>query len=117
MRVRAGRLRPPLELPGGCALGFARPRRGHAGSLCGWKSPELTAALDGLAVGLPESLPIAKRDMDRVFEYQKLAGPKFNDMVAIKDQIKPHATVDRMVAASIAKKSRSRPGKRSRANA
>ncbi len=51
---------------------------------------------------MPEILPIAKRDMDRVFEFQKLAGPKFNDMVAIKDQIKARATVDRMVAASVA---------------
>src|SRR5882757_8278798 len=26
----------------------------------------------------PETLPVAKRDMERVFEFQKLAGPKFN---------------------------------------
>jgi len=52
--------------------------------------------------GTPEVIPVAKRDMERVFEFQKLAGPKFNDMVAIKDQIKSHATVDRMVAASVA---------------
>jgi len=50
----------------------------------------------------PEVIPVAKRDMERVFEFQKLAGPKFNDMVAIKDQVKSHATVDRMVGASVA---------------
>lgn len=52
--------------------------------------------------GTPEVIPVAKRDMERVFQYQKLAGPKFNDMVAIKDQVKSHATVDRMVSASVA---------------
>jgi hypothetical protein len=42
---------------------------------------------------------ISKADIEKVFKYQKLLGPKYNDVVSIKDVILPHQTVDRMAGA------------------
>jgi len=47
----------------------------------------------------PEGRPISKSDLDNVFKYEKLLGPAFNDALIIRDQIAPHATIDRMTAA------------------
>jgi len=35
----------------------------------------------------------------RVFKYNPILGPKFNDVLAIKDRIEPHQRLDRMVGA------------------
>ena len=53
--------------------------------------PDSGETLDGMAV--------SKSDMDSVFQYAKLLGPKFNDVLGIKDRIAPHQRVDRMVGA------------------
>jgi hypothetical protein len=42
---------------------------------------------------------ISKPDVENVFKYEKLIGPKFNDVLSIRDKIAPHQTVDRMVGA------------------
>jgi hypothetical protein len=42
---------------------------------------------------------LTRKETDQVFEYQKLAGPKFNEPLIIQDRIQPGQTVDRMVAA------------------
>ena len=56
----------------------------------------VTMWLDPLS-GVPlEGTPISKHDMDNVFTYQKLLGPKYNDVLSIKDRIGPRQTVDRM---------------------
>ena len=44
---------------------------------------------------------VSKVDMDRYFQYNKLIGPKYNDMLSIPDKIMPHQTIDRMVAARV----------------
>ncbi len=41
----------------------------------------------------------SKFDTENVFKYEKLLGPKYNDVLSIKDQIAPHQTVDRMAGA------------------
>ncbi len=46
-----------------------------------------------------EGAIISKADVDNVFKYQKLLGPKYNDVVSIKDTIKAHQTADRMAGA------------------
>lgn len=42
---------------------------------------------------------ISKPDVENVFKYEKLLGPKFNDVLSIRDRIAPHQSVDRMVGA------------------
>ena len=49
--------------------------------------------------GEPTGQIISKADMDTVFQYMKLLGPKFNPLLGIGDKIGPRQTVDRMVAA------------------
>jgi hypothetical protein len=49
--------------------------------------------------GDPAGQMVSKSDMDTVFQYMKLLGPKFNDVLGIGDKIGAHQTVDRMVAA------------------
>ncbi len=46
-----------------------------------------------------EGAIISKADVDNVFKYEKLLGPKYNDVVSIKDLIPAHKTVDRMAGA------------------
>jgi hypothetical protein len=42
---------------------------------------------------------ISKADVETVFKYEKLLGPKYNDVLSIKDRVNPHQTIDRMVGA------------------
>lgn len=44
-------------------------------------------------------MSISKPDVENVFQYEKLLGPKYNDVLSIKDKIGPHQTVDRMAGA------------------
>jgi hypothetical protein len=46
-----------------------------------------------------EGTPIAKPDVENVFKYEKLLGPKYNDVLSIRDKIGPHQTADRMSGA------------------
>jgi hypothetical protein len=46
-----------------------------------------------------DGTPISKPDVENVFKYEKLLGPKFNDVLSIEDKIPPHQSVDRMVGA------------------
>ena len=42
---------------------------------------------------------ISKNDIENVFRYQKLLGPKYNDTLSLQDRIAPHATADLMTGA------------------
>jgi hypothetical protein len=42
---------------------------------------------------------ISKPDIENVFKYEKLLGPKYNDVLSIRDKIDPHQKIDRMVGA------------------
>jgi hypothetical protein len=46
-----------------------------------------------------DGTPISKPDVENVFKYEPLLGPKFNDLLSIRDKIAPHQSMDRMVAA------------------
>jgi hypothetical protein len=39
---------------------------------------------------------ISKADVDNVFKYEKILGPKYNDVLSIRDKIGAHETLDRM---------------------
>jgi hypothetical protein len=45
---------------------------------------------------------IAQTDMDRVFDYYKTLGPKYNPVLVQRDRVKGGETLDRMLAASVA---------------
>jgi hypothetical protein len=55
--------------------------------------------LDPASGDAAEGTPISKFDVENVFKYEKLLGPKYNDVLSIRDKIAPHQTVDRMVGA------------------
>jgi len=42
---------------------------------------------------------ISKPDVENVFKYEKLLGPKFNEVLSIRDRIAPHQSMDRMAGA------------------
>jgi len=46
-----------------------------------------------------DGTPISKYDVENVFKYEKLLGPKFNDVLSIRDRVGPHESVDRMAGA------------------
>jgi hypothetical protein len=46
-----------------------------------------------------EGRPISKPDVENIFRYEKLLGPKYNDVYSLQDRIAPHQTLDRMAAA------------------
>ncbi len=45
---------------------------------------------------------VAQSDMDRVFDYYRILGPKYNPVLIQRDRIKGGETMDRMIAASVA---------------
>jgi hypothetical protein len=53
--------------------------------------PSTGAPLDGMMVSKP--------DVENVFKYNPILGPKFNDVLGMKDRIEPHQRLDRMVGA------------------
>ena len=44
---------------------------------------------------------ISRDDTDKLFEYYKILGPKYNQTLIQRDQIPPHRTEDRMLAVRI----------------
>jgi len=48
---------------------------------------------------MADGLVVSKGDLKQLFQYNRFLGDQYNDSLTIKDQVSPHATVDRMVAA------------------
>ena len=46
-----------------------------------------------------EGQALSKSDVEIAFKYGKLLGPKYNDVLSIRDKVAPHQTVDRMAGA------------------
>jgi hypothetical protein len=46
-----------------------------------------------------DGMTVSKPDVENVFKYNPILGPKFNDVLGIKDRIEPHQRLDRMVGA------------------
>jgi hypothetical protein len=41
----------------------------------------------------------SKPDIQDIFQYAKIIGPKYNDVLSLQDRVAPHQTVDRMTGA------------------
>jgi methyl coenzyme M reductase gamma subunit len=48
-----------------------------------------------------EGMTVARDDMNRIFEGYKLLGPKYNEVLVIRDRVGKDQTLDRMVAAAL----------------
>jgi hypothetical protein len=48
---------------------------------------------------MADGLVVSKGDLKQLFQFNRFLGDQYNDSLTIKDQIAPHATVDRMLAA------------------
>lgn len=46
-----------------------------------------------------EGTTVTKPEVDSIFQYQKLLGPKYNGVLSLQDRVDPHATLDRMMGA------------------
>ena len=46
-----------------------------------------------------DGMMVSKPDVENVFKYNPILGPKFNDVLSIKDRIEPRQRLDRMVGA------------------
>ena len=46
-----------------------------------------------------DGMTVSKTDIENVFKYNPILGPKFNDVLGINDRIQPHQRLDRMVGA------------------
>lgn len=59
----------------------------------------VTMQLTPLSGQETDGIPISKPDVENVFKYEKLLGPKFNDVLSIRDRVDPHQQIDRMAGA------------------
>lgn len=66
-----------------------------------WVVKTVTVGVQDAAGVWHDGEPIARRDLDRLFAAQRLAGPKFNELLIIKDQIPARQVLDRMAAARV----------------
>jgi hypothetical protein len=48
---------------------------------------------------MADGLVVSKGDLKQLFQFNRFLGDQYNDSLTIKDQVAPHATVDRMLAA------------------
>ena len=46
-----------------------------------------------------DGMMVSKPDVENVFKYNPILGPKFNDVLGMRDRIAPHQRLDRMVGA------------------
>ncbi len=59
----------------------------------------VTIQLDPGSGEMLDGQMVSKPDVENLFKYEKLLGPKFNDVLTIRDKIAPHQTLDRMAGA------------------
>lgn len=62
------------------------------------ESQLLVTGADGKQV---EGIPIARQDINRVLDYYKQLGPKYNETLIIKDKVPTGQQLDRMVAFAV----------------
>ena len=58
-----------------------------------------TLTLEPMSGTALEGMTVSKPDVENVFKYNPILGPKFNDVLGIRDKIAPHQRLDRMVGA------------------
>ena len=59
----------------------------------------VTLHLEPAAGDAADGTTISKSDIENIFRYQKLLGPKYNDTLSLQDRIAPHKTADLMAGA------------------
>jgi hypothetical protein len=60
---------------------------------------EVTVTLEQPNRTSSDGTVVSEVDARRLFQYYPVLGQKFNDSLIIRDRIKPHETLDRMIAA------------------
>lgn len=60
---------------------------------------DATLTLEPASGQILDGMSVSKPDVENVFKYNPILGPKFNDVLGIKDRIEPHQRLDRMVGA------------------
>src|ERR1700686_4988781 len=60
---------------------------------------QVEATLEKKDGSMVDGLVVSKGDLKQLFRFNRFLGDQYNDSLTIKDQIAPHTTVDRMVAA------------------
>jgi hypothetical protein len=58
-----------------------------------------TLTLEPASGPMLDGMTVSKTDIENVFKYNPILGPKFNDVLGINDRIEPHQRLDRMVGA------------------
>jgi hypothetical protein len=64
-----------------------------------WVMKGASLTLDPASGATLDGMTVSKSDIENVFKYNPILGPKFNDVLGIKDRIAPHQRLDRMVGA------------------
>ncbi len=64
-----------------------------------WVMKGATLTLDPASGATLDGMTVSKPDIENVFKYNPILGPKFNDVLGIEDRIAPHQRIDRMVGA------------------
>lgn len=59
---------------------------------------EVTVTLEQPNGTAPDGTVVSEVDARRLFQYYPVLGQKYNDSLIIRDRIKPHETLDRMIA-------------------
>jgi hypothetical protein len=88
-----------LPLPGSAASLVVVDFRATNPSNVPFVGNAVTIRLEPATGDVVDGTPISKPDVENVFRYEKLLGPKYNDVYSLQDKIAPHQTVDRMAAA------------------
>ena len=60
---------------------------------------EVTVTLEQPNGAAQDGTVVSEVDARRLFQYYPVLGQKYNDSLIIRDRIKPHETLDRMIAA------------------
>ena len=88
-----------LALPGSAASLVVVDFRAVNPSDVPFVGGSVTIRLEPATGEVVDGTPIAKPDVENIFRYEKLLGPKYNEVYSLQDRIAPHQTVDRMAAA------------------
>jgi hypothetical protein len=59
----------------------------------------VTLHLEPATGQVADGTTISKNDVENIFRYEKLLGPKYNDTLSLQDRIPPHKIVDLMAGA------------------
>jgi len=88
-----------LALPGSAAAIVIVDFRATNPSNVPFVVNSVTLHLEPAAGEAADGSTISKNDIENIFRYQKLLGPKYNDTLSLQDRIAPHKVADLMTGA------------------